>query len=313
MSEQSGEFTQNSRFGEKQLETNPDAPIRHFRPLPLTEGQTVQRDRFGNRLFTSPEKSYNDRENEENKAALLVSPKGEAFIKANLGILQDIDRGLQSLNVEEKRGSVNSDLSEIDLGNGRKLEALTIPGKTEGSQSVVFLLQTETGKYAVKVMKHIPIESTPISQPYSNEMLQTQAIALDLRDELAQQDIEMPTFLFASGQVSCTEFVEGECPQPDEWAPHISRIHPQIASYIAAQREQGNTLWNGTTLDFYQPHAYMEDRLVLRTDNVIKRPDGKFVPVDYIIMDDSYVRAHLSAEDKAEGRRKRLEDLNRPI
>jgi hypothetical protein len=33
MSEQSGEFTQNPRFGEQQLTISPDVPIRHFHPL----------------------------------------------------------------------------------------------------------------------------------------------------------------------------------------------------------------------------------------------------------------------------------------
>jgi hypothetical protein len=187
------------------------------------------------------------------------------------------------------------------------LKQLTTPEETEGSQSVVFLLQTDTGKYVLKVMKHVPITGTPISQPYSNEMLQTQAIAYDLRDVLTQQGIEMPTFLFASGQVSCTEFVEGEHPTRDEWASRVYHIQPAILAYIDEQREQGNPLWNGTRLDFYQPHPYMEDRMMLRTDNVIRRPDGRFVPVDYIYMDESYVLKHLSPAEIEERRRKLLE------
>ena len=77
------------QFGSSKLIKEPKAKILHFKPNPETG-----RDKFGNRIFTSPEFAYQDREHHLNKAGLLVSQEGEVFIKSHPGLLKNLDHTL---------------------------------------------------------------------------------------------------------------------------------------------------------------------------------------------------------------------------
>jgi len=80
MSDVSIEFAEAKRFAANDLVVDPDASLKYF--IPLAEfSDKVHRDRFGNRVFTSPDKGYVDRQGDINKAALLVSPQGALLQK----------------------------------------------------------------------------------------------------------------------------------------------------------------------------------------------------------------------------------------
>lgn len=299
------------------LHKSPDAPVlEHFVPI-VNEGVNIQRDRFGNRIFKSPSFSYYDRDGRETKAGLLISPEGEEFIKVNKGILNDIARGLKDLNSrfdpeeEEKRLLseflvANKDLSsedelwvkrgerfdrfksesrsqpliEIDLGNNRKME---IPAGTNGRQSKIYVLKIGSEKYVIKVKKPVKKRDKDFSQPYINEMLQCQAIAADLKPQLNQAGIEMARFLFASGQMSCARFEEGEKPTDEELKPKVRTFVSALYGYIEKQHVDGVGLWRNIHQDI---SAYIEttkagwEIFFINNDNFIKRSDGKLVCID---------------------------------
>lgn len=98
-------------LNQRNLETNPEVSIRHFKPL---EGG---RDRFGNRFFKSPELAFTDREGEKSKAGLLLSKTGEEFIKNNPGILRKLEEGLIEL---EKTADVSEEEREKRFERERK-------------------------------------------------------------------------------------------------------------------------------------------------------------------------------------------------
>src|SRR6266498_438957 len=260
------------RFKEDAFHENPQAVLRHFTPLPLQEGETIPRDRFGNRVFTSADKGYVDREGKETKAAILVSPKGETFIKANLGILNDINKGLISLTTNLKPDSQWETIDEIDLGKNRKMKKMS-----EAGQSNIYLLETDSEKYVVKIKADNPrTKDNPPSQPYINEMLQSQMIATDLSSELNEAGISMPTFLFASGQVSCTKFENGEHPNTQELSNKLYEFIPKVQTYM---RNQQTDLWQNIAQDAIKtfwpfeiitPEA--EELHLIKVDNFIQRP-----------------------------------------
>jgi hypothetical protein len=249
------------RFGEKKLYQAPDAPTKHFSPIKVEEG--IPRDRFDNRIFTSPTKSYNDREGDEVKAGLLVSKQGEDLLKANTGILQRIDHGLTHFAAnptDEEAFALSDDLHMKKIGSG--------------SQSDVYLLTSGQEKYVVKKNT----SGDDLSQPYINEMLQSQSIAADLDKQLKSANMEMPTFLFASGQMSCVQYEEGKEPTKDRLEARFSSIIPDLKSYIENQNHTGNNLWNDIVLDTdsfvgFRPNG-------LKTNNFIERPDGTIVYID---------------------------------
>jgi len=269
------DFQETNRFHPIELIEDPNTQVKHFEPI------LNARDRFSNRIFSSPNFAYRDREGEKVKAALLVSLEGEEFIRANKDVLNDIDKGLsfmQRLSLADKNGKQR----RIDLGTGRSLSYLT-----SGGQSDVYLLETQTGRYVVKILKPNRARDTDASQPYINEMLQVQSIKTDLKGQLDRLGVEMPTFLFASGVVSCTEFVDGVIPERFEVSP-VSGSLKDIVRRYADEKRKTNSLWKKIAADITTPAGNNKD--ILKTDNFIKRKkDGKLVWVDPLYYSSSMV------------------------
>lgn len=264
------------RFQDDALHRNPDAPLQHFLPLKVPEGsRQIPRDRFGNRIFSSANKSYLDRKGEPTKAALLVSPAGELFIKENPGILNDIDRGIVELT---DTGQLGTYWTSIYLGKERKMQRL-LNGR--GSQSLVYLLKTADKKYVVKKKNPQARLHEDVSQPYINEMLQTQALATDLKQELTTAGVAMATHFFASGQVSCAQFEEGQHPKPEYLKEKTNDLIGEVQNYI---RSQTSDLWENIDQDA-KVYDYSPTRIVFRTDNFIQKPDGTLVWIDPFLYD----------------------------
>jgi len=259
------------------LHPNPEAPIRHFLPVKTSEGITP-RDRFGNRIFSSADKSYVDRQGNETKAAMLVSSKGEAFIKNNPSILNDIDYGITELTFAMTQDFLWETIGEIDLGEDRKMKKLP---KGQGGQSLVYLLEVGDEKYVVKKKFSQQRKSEDVSQPYINEMLQTQALEHDLQKELQEAGIEMPTYIFASGQVSCSEFIEGMYPSEKFLKEKVGGLLYKVESYI---REQQIPLWEGIKHD--ANYTQKTPRIIsYKTDNFIQKKDRTLVWIDPFLYD----------------------------
>ena len=262
------------RFAESLLHRNPEASIiKHFTPLSLElETNTKVRDRFGNRIINSHDKAYFDKVGNETKVALLISPEGEAFIKNNKGILNDIDRGLEELHgeIEEKR--------KINFGNGRRMELLKI-----GGQSQVFVLFVGTEKCIVT--KKTPyVKDNDISQPYINEMLQCQTLAEDLKQELDKIGAIMPTFLFASGQMACRKYEDGRELKRGEFDKEIQQLVPVINEYLQNFQKNGSVLWKNIKPDMFW--QFRPNEPFHPNDHWFKREDGKYACIDPFFFDE---------------------------
>ena len=252
--------TEGLKFGEGQLFNSKTAPLRVFRT------ELNGRDQFGNRIFVSPIAAYLNREKEESRAALLVSPKGESFIRTHKGILKDIDLGLALLSKDTSKtptyhpSNNSSGIQEIKYVD-------------EGSQSIVYSLLTNGDKYALKVRNPSTKEYLSVSQPYINEMLQMQTLQKDLGEEIGKLGVIIPDYLFASGLVGFQEFVEGKNATVGEidkiWRP----LHELMFNYMTSQ---SGPLWRGVATDL----LHFIEGGAIRPDNFIKRADGTFVWID---------------------------------
>ncbi|HWY79545.1 MAG TPA: hypothetical protein VNW29_04245 [Candidatus Sulfotelmatobacter sp.] len=287
------------------LHINSDASLRYFEPL-IGNGATgfVPRDRFGNRVFISSTGAYFDRAGNENKAGILISREGENFIKRHPGILSDIERGAFELTDTLQFGTQAQVTSKIDLGRGRKIQSL--PAGDIQAQSSVFLLEIDSEKYVVKKKAPRPKNRLAIdrSQPYINEMLQTQRFGTDLHDLFANVGIIMATFMFATGQFSCSRFEEGRHPTQKELGEKIESIWSEMYKYLVSlqpvsrisKHYQPPDLWDHIKLDLSREYGededggYGGDGLVWRTDNFILRPDNKIVCIDPFYYDPPYSR-----------------------
>lgn len=247
-----------------ELHRDPGADVRHFRArlqdkLSNLRTPTVQRDAHGNRLFESSDLAYHDRRNRPTKASLLLSGEGQDWLQRNPGILGDINRGLLALT--HPAPDIDPPAT-IDLGNDRQLSRMAFPSVNQGHrQSVVYILQTGADKYVIKTANH----GNSLAQPYINEMLQTQELAHDMQKEFLAAGVELPRYLFATGQVSCTEFVEGTTPNPDQAHRATGELHAQVNRYI---RRQPRSLWRGIASDMANRYNY------------IRRPNGSLVCID---------------------------------
>jgi hypothetical protein len=242
-------FDSNQRYFPDTLRVG-DAEIKHFTPV---NGLV---DRFGNRIFRSGRLIYTDRSRSSVRAALLVSHSGKELISSSPRILRDIDRGLGILEVDKT----------AELAPGRKLERWK-----GGSQSRVNLLTVDGQKKVIKTQS-----SSLYSQPFINEMLQVQSLQTDLGDQLDQFNVEMPTFLFASGQVSCVEFAEGEEAVEDDLRPFVGKLYRIIDNYVKDQNHDGNKLWRGVFIDLMKFYPTTQ----IRANNFVKRPNGSLVWID---------------------------------
>jgi len=252
------------RFFPREIIRDQDAEVKHF----TREGQ---RDRFGNRLFTSRDLAYPDGSGERVKAGLLISSEGENFIKRQRGILKDISWGLSQIETPGK----GTPERFIDLGGGRTLEAITT-----GGQSNFYILSVNGEKYAIKT--HAPPRKghEEIHQPYVNEMLQSQTVALDLARDLAALKIRMPDFLFASGQVSCSRYEADTGRQEVHMADLLDKLNNLEAlmlPYIVKREDSGDPLWRNADVDI---PTRLEDRMATVVQNFRIRSNGTLVWID---------------------------------
>lgn len=158
-------------------------------------------DRFGNFLRRSHEFAYKNRESEYVRAAILISPEGRSFIAARPGVLRKIERAL----TVDPQGT----------GPAVKLDTdLTIsPMEQLGFNSIPRMVDVSGELYVVKTPKKVlPGQTKNHQQPYIAEMLQIMALSNDLEAAFKAHGIRLLPPLFASGQLSFTEFVAGDHP-----------------------------------------------------------------------------------------------------
>ncbi|MDP2671204.1 MAG: hypothetical protein Q8P13_01955 [bacterium] len=258
------EFFTPERYAQEELKPT-DAPVKHFTPV---EGSS--RDRFGNRVFESPKLGYLDRENDEVRAALLVSEEGERFIKSNPGILKDIEEGLLKLEYARDEGSNPVYFDSTDLPKGNHLSRYS-----QGNQSNVYLLEVKGEKYILKTHRVSAPHYQDARQPYINEMLQTQEMAADLKEDFEKLNMRMPDFLFASGQVSLVRFEEGNIPEDSLLDTERFKQFAAIANrYLSTKEDQD--LWKKIWADD------LDEVLVHETkkSNFVETEDGSLVWID---------------------------------
>ncbi len=245
--------------------------VRHYHKEPK-----ASRDQFGNKLFSSDKYCYFDNEGIETTAGLLLSPAGEQMVKTNKGILEDIERGILIMTKERHAGTLKNK-EHAELGNGRRMTLIM-----RGGQSQVYRLETGTESYVVKINAATHIGMARVDQPYINEMLQCQALAQDLQEELAAAGISLPTFMFASGKVSCTEFIAGHQPTEAELmiALRKNNLLRKLTAYLM-KKHRTDPLWKSIEFDLVNS---LNDRL--KTDNFIKRDDGDLVWIDPVFYHD---------------------------
>ncbi len=252
--------TPRPRFHNTETTEDPNAPLRHIEIDPFTG-----RDRFGNRVVSSNRLAYRDQEGRSSKAALLITPDGEAFLKSNPGLLTKLDHALREVGprIQDKKYRVGRAPFELQPG-------YTLHYMDGGGQSEVFRLTTPTGTYVIKV--HVCFSK--LHQPYTNELLQMQALATERKAELAELGIAFPRTLFASGQVLCQEFVPKEIQVSDEFAATNYAMAVIADDYIAEQKRNQNDLWTDIHVD------KVHKKTILPLSNYRQRTDGSLLWID---------------------------------
>lgn len=249
-----------SRFHDAETHTNPQAPLRHFDVDPNTG-----RDSFGNRIIRSQSLAYHDREGNATKAALLITPEGEAFIKSHAGILDQLDHALREIGPRIENGTYRVGRTPVELKPGYTLRYLD-----GGGQSEVFKLETPTGPYIIKVH----VSYSQLHQPYVNEVLQMQTLAQDKKEEFSQLGVTFPRILFASGQVLCEELVPEAVDLTDDFAATNYATAVVAEDYIAEKHARKDALWNNIHVD------KVHKKTVLPLGNYRRRMDGSLVWID---------------------------------
>ena len=240
--------------------------------LALDSGHTTVQyppaDSFENRSFISPQHVFLDRDNMLQKARLAVTAEGAEFIKSYPRILRDIEKGLYVLSNSFDYSS-NEPLQEVPLGSKRRIKFWK-----KGGQSNIYQLEVQGQPYVVKT--HAPQQgfSDP-SQPFINEMMQMQELQKQFGDSFKQHGLELPTCLFASGQMACREFVAGERPREQEVNKHFPPdLRSKIEKFISEKKKSKDPLWKNIEMDIYF------DGHSLKCSNFILKKDEKMVWID---------------------------------
>lgn len=174
--------------------------------------------------------------------------------------------------------SKNNPTKIVNIGKNRTLRTVT-----SGRQSNFYILTIGEEEYAIKT--HVSSDnfgSEPDAhQPYINEMLQTQSIAIDLSSQLDSLKVKMSTFLFASGQVSCTRYEQNEGNYSKEFdISRLADLFTTVANYILMKRYNEDPLWHGVDLDLPMERG----RLMLTfLRNFRTKADGTLVWIDPFI------------------------------
>ena len=229
------------------------------------------KDRFGNQYLTSKEFSYGSN-GQETSAGILISPEGQKFIAEHPKILHDIDKNLACLESG----------SEMDATHGIFFDhnqSCFLQKKAKGSQSNFYVLALGQEKYAIKTHVTHNLIRKKIDQPYVNEMLQTQSISQDLKSELEDLNIRMSSFIFASGQVSCTKYEEKSGDYSKITSFRLTKFFNLLSSYIKKKQKERDPLWQNIIVD---SNGNLET--ILR--NFIVERDEEMVCVDPFIYEE---------------------------
>ena len=224
-----------------------ESPIPFFQPANVN-GSEFPRDRHGNFVI---ERSRATGNSHREKEAFLVSRDGEGLVRDHPEIFDTIDHGMRLLAEQGE---------EVDLGNGIKMSKLT----RNGGQSLVYFLDVGTEKYVIRTHAPKSPHDSDHSQPFSNEMQQYHAVAVDLRQDLADTGLETPVFIFASERLSLTRHEAGDYPTREYKLQKVRRFYPALWSYI---KNQMSDLWDGVQIDTME-------------QNFIQKSNGNLVYVD---------------------------------
>ena len=246
--------------------SNKNVQVLNFNPL------ENGRDRFGNRLITSPTIGFFNRKDEESKAALLISTEGEIFIKNHKGILKEIEeainqfkQNLQLKNLKLSQGEIefvlehNSDIYKITLQDGE------------------YILKVPTDRSGIRPGYENYFED--VSQPYINEMLQLQEFDEEFGPELDKLGIEINAILFASNSVSLSRFIPGKHPERKNLLPILNSLTPEIEKFIHEREKKNIPLWENIHQDLDRKKPKEAESYPAR-DNFIERPDESLVIID---------------------------------
>lgn len=256
-----------SRFAEADLKPLFRPKIEHFKPL------KNGRDQFGNRAFSAHRQGlyapgYFDKEGRKYKAALLTSPEGERLIKDNPGILNDIDRGISSINNGE---------SDISLAKQPSKYIHKLWNEANPNMAV---LNIKGNKYLLKWLSQEKlIDKYRAYQPFINEMLQVQHLQKNFAEKLLREDINviLPTYFFASGFLLCKSYEPGHPPSATpEVVKRIDKAIDIVWPYVNKQREVKGSLWENV---YFDTADWLTGRQI-RTNNFILRPDNKLAWID---------------------------------
>lgn len=234
------------------------------------------KDRFGNKLWKSPDKTFVDHTGEKRQASLLISPEGSELLKRHSGLLKKIDSGLAQFEPVHPQDSFQPSGEIIDLGDGWKLQEWKA-----GDYSIVYILSNNQEQYVVKAP--ITTETVDFNKkrqpqlPYHDEMLMTQALSTDLAEQLEEAGVRFPAQYFASAHVLVSEFIEGNpisraVKESLLYSPDGRRtIGQDISEYVNRAGMKENTPWNAASLDFVHP---------ARNQDMIVEADGTVVLTD---------------------------------
>jgi hypothetical protein len=200
---------------------------------------------------------------------LLTTGVGEQFLRRYPNILSLLDQGLSMMK------STLTDQTVTLGGNSR------ITFYTNATQSDIFSLHIMQERYALK--KQNPFILDGFWQPYSMELQQINAVAVELKQQLQAINVRMPTYLLATNQVGLREFVEGDSPTYQQLLPISNSLADLFTRYIRRKKESDDALWKGIHYDIGD-----EVSGVLKTENFIVDKQGVIVFIDPFIFDPEF-------------------------
>lgn len=198
-------------------------------------------DRFGNLKFGS----------------FLISPQGDETLKLHKiepqTLFGKVDRLREMLDQDGSLQKVLEDDMELqpyEAGEYSRLYRLTYDGRD----------------YVVKVpsQKH----NTPHA-PYTQHMRQKQAISEDLRPQLTELNITLPTPLIASDNFYLEEYVQGRLPfltGEEQIYDVLNKARGVLGTYLQTARQQEPDIWDRTGIETVPPYERIHTMRV--------KPDG---------------------------------------
>ena len=201
---------------------------------------------------TSPDRFGNLR-----SGSFLVSPQGIETLK-----LHKIEPQLLFGKVDQLREMLDRDGTlQKALDEGMELRPYEA-----GEYSRLYRLDFDGHQYIVKIpsQKH----HTPHT-PYSQHMLQKQAIANDLETQLSELQITVPKPLIASDDFYLEEYTEGRLPYltgEDHIYDTLNKARGILSTYLQTAKQKEPEIWANTGIEIVPPYERIHTMRV--------RPDG---------------------------------------